>query len=663
MPPPGRGLTRSDTLTTIAQAANILPLRDFRANYVQTQHAEWKRHYIDCDEVAALLRQPEPEPEPEPEPPDDVSAAVPAVPPALVLLEQEVAKAQLFCTAQTSQIGAALESLRHEIADIAAAEKAAGLDSSAGEFFEDERNMAKKRGWRLWLNAELLEAFASLNCEAAARLARSVEACTPAGDEEKHVGERWLQESLALRKLGDVAAAVVPHKQALRNVLAESFFGGNVTYAEGYLRRIDRRTATRRTIFLAGFACGFCLCFAAGLSALLPEHIVWSSHFMFYTYRSAGLIALSLCLWALNIVIFETHAVNHVFILQTNPERYLHPSELVEFGAIWTVLLLLAFWLQASNAVLELDTVFQGPPIAVWCVVIAAFVMPFGKTTGHWLWSSRHMLWSTLGRVFAAPFYPVLFRDVLVGDILTSMVGVGKDLAHFMCFLQADAFGSEYNAEFLNLTAVSLLSTDACGCRKNEGWSLTEQRCTVEAVAHHRGTAEEQACARMVETGMMDTGSEHCKRYLGVDTWIALLPFWLRLLQCFRRHHDEAKAARAKGAATVSVTQLWNAAKYGTCIIVVFLSYADHVFVTSYPPPAEAASWDDAGWGARPYHSAWLVMVVVSTLFKLYWDIVHDWGFSLEFWKLRPTLLYPRCVRLGYASAPCLWYSTAPPLL
>ena len=49
MPPPGRGLTRSDTLTTIAQAANILPLRDFRANYVQTQHAEWKRHYIDCD--------------------------------------------------------------------------------------------------------------------------------------------------------------------------------------------------------------------------------------------------------------------------------------------------------------------------------------------------------------------------------------------------------------------------------------------------------------------------------------------------------------------------------------------------------------------------------------------------------------------------------------
>ena len=46
-------------------------------------------------------------------------------------------------------------------------------------------------------------------------------------------------------------------------------------------------------------------------------------------YRSAGLIALSLCLWAVNILVFELHGVNHVFILQTSPERHLLRSILV----------------------------------------------------------------------------------------------------------------------------------------------------------------------------------------------------------------------------------------------------------------------------------------------------------------------------------------------
>ena len=106
------------------------------------------------------------------------------------------------------------------------------------------------------------------------------------------------------------------------------------------------------------------------------------------------------------------------------------------------MLLLLAFWLQASNRVLELHAEFQAPPICVWCCVAVAFVAPFGKQSGRFLWSTRAMLWRTIGRVLAAPFFPVRFRDVLVGDILTSMVVVGKDLVHFLCFLQADAFGS-----------------------------------------------------------------------------------------------------------------------------------------------------------------------------------------------------------------------------
>ena len=585
----------SDTLRDIV---NIHPLRDFRANFAQHQHQEWQSHYIDADAVAALLRE-----------------SSGAEPPALALLEEEAAKAQLFCAAQVTQLGAALESLRREIDDIAQAEAAAGLDH--GEL-EDERSLAKKRGWRLWLTAELLESYASLNCEAAARLAKSAEAHASDDAARSCAGDRWLEQSVATRALSRAAQDVAPHKRALRDVLAEHFFDGSAADAESYLRRVDWRTATRRTIFLAGFACGFCLCFAAGIWALLPNRVVWSIHFMFYAYRSAGLIALSLCLWAVNIVAFELRGVNHVFILQTSASRYLHPSEVGAVGAVWTVLLLLAFWLQASNRVLELHAEFQAPPICVWCCVAVAFVAPFGKQSGRFLWSTRAMLWRTIGRVLAAPFFPVRFRDVLVGDILTSMVVVGKDLVHFLCFLQADAFGSAVNSAFLNETAVLLASTDGCGCAKGQGWSMTERRCTVGAVEHHGGATEESECERMLAHSdlIMDSGNEHCKGYLGLDTLIALLPFWLRLLQCFRRHRDEAKAAAAKGQAT-SFTQLWNAAKYGTCIVVTLLSYGDHVAITSSPPPTGAATWEDAGWGARPYHAAWLFMVVVSTLYKL----------------------------------------------
>ena len=76
-----------------------------------------------------------------------------------------------------------------------------------------------------------------------------------------------------------------------------------------------------------------------------------------------------------------------------------------------------------------------------------------------------------------------------------SVVGVGKDLAHFLCFIEADSFGSAVYSAFLNTTAVALLSTDGCGCSKSEGWSLEEERCTAAAVAHHRGASVSGAAA------------------------------------------------------------------------------------------------------------------------------------------------------------------------
>ena len=57
--------------------------------------------------------------------------------------------------------------------------------------------------------------------------------------------------------------------------------------------------------------------------------------------------------------------------------------------------------------------------------------------------------------------------------------------------------------------------------------------------------------------------------------------------------------------------------------------------------------------------------VVFCTSFKLYWDVVHDFGFTVKFWELRPTLLYPRnfyfFAMLGNLILRCGWVITISP--
>eukprot|EP01043_Picozoa_sp_COSAG02_P042279 COSAG02_NODE_3582_length_6531_cov_4.696206_6_plen_385_part_00 len=350
---------------------------------------------------------------------------------ALELVRSEAVKAQIFAAGRTLELRSKIDALRQKFVegDQRTGSVFAGASSSDElrrnlsavelEMSADEVELLKKCGWRLWHTVELLENFVSLNHEAIARLVRCVDSCSTA--EAQGPGAQFLKEEAAIGKLVDGASELVPYKNQLTELLAEKCYDGDVSAAEMYLRSAHRREAGRSTIFLAGFTSGFCVCFAAGIIALAPDRVIWSQHFMFYTYRSAGLVALSLWLWAVNILIFERFGINHVFILQTSPAEqcYLHPSQLVEVAAIWTVLLLSAFWIQASNTIIEKDIAFTTPPVVVWCIVLVLFCMPCGTQSARFLHSSRAMLKRTIARVLTAPFHPVIFRDVLLGDILT----------------------------------------------------------------------------------------------------------------------------------------------------------------------------------------------------------------------------------------------------
>jgi len=190
---------------------------------------------------------------------------------------------------------------------------------------------------------------------------------------------------------------------------------------------------------------------------------------------------------------------------------------------------------------------------------------------------------------------------------------------------------------------------------------------------------------------MLDVG-----RWL--DTLFMLLPYAIRLVQCVRRHVDAAAKNGGKGFFHAP-TQLYNACKYASCMLVTIMSWMDHMWVsdrverhvvpTGYPSWSEVcASFDLASSCTaletealvssvcphlvqhdqlmkhplpnrcallpinhnqvpltevtlRPYRAAWLCAVLFATVFKLYWDVVHDFGFTLKFWELRPKKLYP----------------------
>ena len=444
-------------------------------------------------------------------------------------LRAEAKRALDFVEARKQELGQSVGRLSQELDTIAASERTAHVERGA---FAAERNTLRQKAWQAWVGAEQVQEFAELNCEAAAQLAKhSDRALGNTAGADLRAEPRGPTAQLRLTE-----ESLKPLQKQLCDFVAKNFFENSEKKALEFLTHVDRETAAPADFFFAGFTSGVCICFAASIGHLLGEgELSWSAHFMFYTYRPAFCIVLAVWLWALNISVFERFGVNHVYVLQTSAEHYLHSSEVVWVAGSWTVLLLCAFWLQASNYVLRYSALLRElPPVAVWVIVLVFFALP----TKRFLGTTRRMLQCTLGRVLCAGFFPVIFRDVMTGDILTSMVKPMNDLGHLSCYFYTEIGGLvPIPHGVVNETAFLLEETDGCGCWPGTGWSLHSGGCSV-ADAENWGHAQEtEACGVLMlesanSTLDVDDVEEQCTRYNPwLDTAFALLPFIIRLVQ------------------------------------------------------------------------------------------------------------------------------------
>ena len=441
---------------------------------------------------------------------------------------------------------------------------------------------------------------------------------------EPNAGMKWMQEEcpplLELRAAAQTGCVELSGE--LRSLLQQQLnrgegSAGAITTVDEYLTstRAKSHPASIPSIFGFGFTAGFCLCLSIGANAtpvfffffcvfpmpvlslswqiicvshdnsktgdvffaviahVFTSTTVWEPRYLFFSWRPHFQVCLCLWLWGFNILIFEKFGINHVLVLglSPHPEKYLHGTSVMCCAAMWSILALCGFWLQVSNAWVYVTDEPESPPVLVWGVIVGFLLLP---TRAPWsLWTSRRRILRTFVRVLAAGWVPVLWRDVLLANILSSLVKPLVDLNHSVCYAWTETFFEEgQRLESLTLN----VAIDECGCLPDFGFDPVSRSCLEGAPALNK-TEVRLWC----DEG--DGEKDLCEEYFTLDAVVTFLPYYFRFAQQVRRYIDSGFRSKR---------DLVNAGKYSTSLAVVTLSWLDHTFTSRWTGGAKVDKWD-----------------------------------------------------------------------
>jgi len=136
------------------------------------------------------------------------------------------------------------------------------------------------------------------------------------------------------------------------------------------------------------------------------------------------------------------------------------------------------------------------------------------------------------------------------------------------------------------------------------------------------------------------TGAEDCRGCRESDTtqWaalsITLVPYWLRLTQCFRRLRDEWYQRRQKGFLEKWAHAL-NAGKYSASLVAVAAKMAKH-------------HYDDSDAAENVF----IVVAAIAATYSCAWDFYMDWGL------LRPNAAHPMLRDKLQLSQPWIYFAS-----
>ncbi|XP_023634073.1 phosphate transporter PHO1 homolog 4 isoform X3 [Capsella rubella] len=354
------------------------------------------------------------------------------------------------------------------------------------------------------------------------------------------------------------------HKLLLKveSTFIEHFSNSNRRQGMSLLRpkiHKERHLITFSTGFF--FGCGISLIVALGL-IIHARNIMGTPgqrtymETMFPLYRFFGFVVLHMIMYAANIYFWKRYRVNYSFIFGFKQGTELNYRQvlLLSFGlgTLSLCAVLLNLDMEMDAETKDYRTVTELVPLFLLVLVIAIVLCPLNILYR----SSRYFFLAILFRCIAAPFYTVHLPDFFLADQLTSQVQALRSLEFYICYY---GFGD---------------------------------------FRHRRRNT--------------------CRSNVGFATFyfiVAVIPYWLRLLQCIRRLMEEKELCHG-----------YNAIKYLLTIVAACLR-------TAYTLN-RGITWNITAW----------VFSGVATFYGTYWDIVVDWGLLQRGCKnslLRDKLLVP----------------------
>ncbi|XP_024383229.1 phosphate transporter PHO1-3 [Physcomitrium patens] len=383
----------------------------------------------------------------------------------------------------------------------------------------------------------LLKSYSSLNVLAFAKIMKKYDKVTSLCVAEKymhHVERTYVNSSDKVAVLMD----------RVEEIYTEHFTGGHRRQAMAALRPMQQSASHHVTYFL-GFFTGCSVALIAAFGVLLRLGGDYSDkgrvsylHTIFPTFSMLALVLLHMYLYGWNIFLWKRARINYAFIFEFSPGSELRYREVLLVCTALTTLVIGAMVVHLSIH----STLIPGQaspyidliPVTVMLIFLALLLNPLNICYR----SSRFFFLNVFLRIICAPLSKVMLADFFVADQLTSQVSTLRNLEFVLCYY--------------------------CG-----GYFLSRN-------------------------------SEACTKSKRFDHWtyvIALLPYWWRFWQCFRRWAEEK-----------DFVHLANAGKYLSAMVAVALkiTYSKNSSVGLLV--------------------TFFIASTIATIYQVYWDTFVDWG-------------------------------------
>eukprot|EP00347_Sterkiella_histriomuscorum_P000531 403375494 len=274
-----------------------------------------------------------------------------------------------------------------------------------------------------------------------------------------------------------------------------------------------------------------------------------------YTFRFFFMLIFLMTSAGVVVQVMRKHRINYMYIFELDPQYKITQYQLYKLSIF--MLSIWSFCLLGQTFIVKMQFVFDRAIAAFTLAVTCFFVLICLQPFSFFYRRGRVSLLRTVWNIIISPFGLVRFRHFFLADIFCSMVVPFRDLGYITCFF--------FQGEWLNSTPPNI-----------------------------------KTCPRL-------------ENYL---IFVAFVPYWLRLAQCFRRYHDTKLKAH-----------LWNAGKYSSVLLIQF----SNIFRVKYRSDMSIMIF--------------VLVSLLSTIYSYAWDLYMDWGlfrcFDKEKKYLRPKFLYP----------------------